>query len=187
MIANPIPTAADVEHALPAGLGNIQTRKPIMRRFVTRRKLLVAVLLVPVIAGGVWLAFGGASRGQPKDTLPPPSGLAQRDAGTVMVTAEPVGIRRVERIVEAVGTLHAFEDVTISARVDGRVKRILRDTADRVKPGAVLLQIDPTIYQAAVSRQEALLASSQSGLVQSKATLDQAQRALTRQPRHPSY
>jgi RND family efflux transporter MFP subunit len=123
-----------------------------MGRFVTRRKLLIALLLVPAVAGGTWFALGASRR--PKEALPPPAGLTPRDAGAVAVTSEPVTFRRVERTVEAVGTLWAYEDITISARVEGRVKRILHDASDRVKPGEVLLQIDPTDLELAAAQAE---------------------------------
>src|SRR5262249_15064722 len=148
-----IPAAAQLEHLLPAGIGHREGRKGTMLGFITRRKLLIVVLLVPVVAGGAWFAFG-ASRRQPKEALPPPSGLTPRDAGAALITAAPVASRRVERTVEAVGTLCAFEDVTISARVEGRVKRILHDTSDRLKPSEVLLQIDPTDLELAVAQAE---------------------------------
>src|SRR5262245_57324463 len=97
---------------LPAGLSHREGRKATMLGFIARRKVLIAVLLVPVVAGGAWFAFG-ASRRPPKEALPPPAGLTPRDAGAMLVTTEPVVFRRVERTVEAVGTLCACEDVTI--------------------------------------------------------------------------
>ena len=48
------------------------------------------------------------------------------------------------------GTLHAFEQVTVSAKVEGRVRKILHDVGDRVKPGDLLLQIDPTDFNLSV-------------------------------------
>src|SRR6478609_8734918 len=50
----------------------------------------------------------------------------------VMVTVAPVQVRPVERSVEAVGTIYSFEEVTISTKVEGRVRRILHDVSDRV-------------------------------------------------------
>jgi multidrug efflux pump subunit AcrA (membrane-fusion protein) len=72
----------------------------------------------------------------------------------VMVTVEPVMHRSVRRTVEAVGTLHGFEEVTISTKIEGTVKTIRHDVADRVAPNEVLLEIDPTNYELAVRQAE---------------------------------
>jgi RND family efflux transporter MFP subunit len=153
VIANQIPAAAHAEHLLPAGLGHREGRKATMRSLFTRRRILWAGVILVILGGGGWYALG-ASKRAPKEALPPQTGLTPRDTGDVPVTAAPVEFRRVERTVEAVGTLWAFEDVTISARVEGRVKRILHDTADRVKSGEVLLQIDPTDLELAAAQAE---------------------------------
>jgi RND family efflux transporter MFP subunit len=62
--------------------------------------------------------------------------------------------RPVQRTVEGVGTLHAFEEIAISARVEGRVRTLRFDVADRVKPGQLLLEIDPTDYELSVEQAE---------------------------------
>ena len=71
----------------------------------------------------------------------------ERGSPGVMVTVEPVAHRSVQRTVEALGTLYGFEEVSISARVEGRVSKVLHDVADQVKPGECLLEIDPTDYE----------------------------------------
>lgn len=72
----------------------------------------------------------------------------------VSVTIEPVAKRSVQRTVEAVGTLHGFEEVTISTKIEGTVRSIRHDVADRVAPNEVLLEIDPTDYELAVRQAE---------------------------------
>lgn len=49
-----------------------------------------------------------------------------------------------------------------------------------VRPGQFLLQIDPTQYQAAVSRAEAVVATNEAAMLQAQANRVQAERALTR-------
>ena len=60
----------------------------------------------------------------------------------VPVTVAPVGHRSVLRTVDVVGTLKGWEDVTIGAKGDGRVLKVLRDMGDRVEPGALLVQLE---------------------------------------------
>lgn len=123
---------------------------------MTRRRLLIAALLVPVVLGGVWLLAGSALRGSDRETLPPAPPV-EGDPNAVRVTAAPVAIRPVQRTVEALGTFHGFEEVVISAKVEGRVRKISRKVADRVRPGDVLLEIDPTDYELAIRQAEKAL------------------------------
>jgi multidrug efflux pump subunit AcrA (membrane-fusion protein) len=111
---------------------------------MAKKWLLTIAVVVPVVAGGAWMASGGLARGG-RATLP--TDATTRDPATVAVTAEPAVVRDVPRIVEAVGTLYAYEEVILSAKVEGRVRRIDREVADRVQPGDSLLEIDPTDYQ----------------------------------------
>jgi len=76
-------------------------------------------------------------------------------AGTAVAAAVPVSIasvevREVQRRVSVVGTLHGFEQITITPKVEGRVQAIHFDVGDRVPPGKTLLELDPTDYQLAV-------------------------------------
>lgn len=109
----------------------------------------------------VWIAGLGsvllAGCGGKKEAWPPDQTTAHRDPAVVTVTTQPVAVRAVQRTVEAVGTLHGYEEVSISAKVEGRVTRIDHDVADRVKPGALLLEIDPTDYELAARQAEKAL------------------------------
>ena len=60
--------------------------------------------------------------------------------------------RSVRRTVSAVGSLYGRDEVNITPKVEGRVVKIHRDVGDVVRPGDVLLEIDPTDYQLAVPR-----------------------------------
>jgi RND family efflux transporter MFP subunit len=116
------------------------------------RKLLGPLLLAGTFAAG-WVLAGGGVRHSAKEALPPDHADGQ-DSAAVMVTVEPVGCRAVQRTIEAIGTLHGFEEVVISARSEGRVRKLHRDVADRIKPGELLLQIDPTDYELQVQQAE---------------------------------
>ncbi len=88
----------------------------------------------------------------------PVDGAHRPEPSAVMVTVEPVAKREVRRTVEAVGTLHGFEEVTISTKVEGIVRAIRHDVSDRVAPNEVLLEIDPTNFELAVKQAEKSLA-----------------------------
>src|SRR4051812_33665156 len=66
------------------------------------------------------------------------------DPTAVPVTVQPVSQRRVQRYVGLVGTLHGYEEMTLGAKVAGRVRKVAKDVSDRVHPGELLLEIEPT-------------------------------------------
>ena len=65
----------------------------------------------------------------------------------------------------------------------GRVIELAVDEGDLVEKGDLLLRIDPTQYEAEVARCQAALEQARSQLVESEASLDQAQRAYERAKR----
>jgi RND family efflux transporter MFP subunit len=89
------------------------------------------------------------------------------------VEVAAVESRRVEYTVNAVGSVDAFEQVQITARVAGAVETVRFVEGDRVKKGAVLVEIEPGRYQLAVR-------SAQATLERAQASKDDAQRSLTR-------
>lgn len=111
--------------------------------------------------GAVLLILGGAGvfvrerlDSSDKESLPPETDASKRDAAAVVVTAEPVAYRSVQRSVEAIGTLYGYEEVSIAAKVDGRVCKIYHDISDPVKPGELLIELDPTDYELLLSQAE---------------------------------
>src|SRR5437870_668205 len=98
-----------------------------------------------VLLGLAALAVAGCNNSREK--LPPEAAGSHADAGAVTVTVSPVSFQPVQRIVGVVGTLHGYEEISLGAKVAGRVRKIAHDMADRVKPGELLLEIDPTDYQ----------------------------------------
>lgn len=59
------------------------------------------------------------------------------------------------RNVQAVGSLHALEESTVSAEVEGRVEQILADVGDAVAKGQVLVMLSPVELQYELERQRA--------------------------------
>lgn len=112
------------------------------------------ILGVFCLGGAAW-AFGLVGPKRAKEKLS--ASGSTLDPSRVAVTTEPVTIRQVERTVEAVGTLYGYEEVAISTKVEGRIKNIHQDVSDRVAPGALLLEIDPTDYDLAVRQAEKAL------------------------------
>ena len=72
----------------------------------------------------------------------------------VTVTIAPLEHRAIDRTVEVVGTLKGWEDVTVGAKRVGRVARVYHDMGDRVKPGDLLVELESTGAQLAVTQAE---------------------------------
>ena len=107
------------------------------------------------------------------------SASAKRDRG-VEVRFEKVGRRDLVAAVTASGKVQPKMKVDISPDITGRITRLAVHEGDLVQKGQFLLQIDPTIYEAGLERAQANYASAQAALVQSRASRDQAARALDR-------
>jgi membrane fusion protein (multidrug efflux system) len=59
--------------------------------------------------------------------------------------------------IEAIGTLHAFEEVTVSAEIEGILKSVRVDEGSLVPKGMLLATIDDTDYSHEVKRDEAAM------------------------------
>lgn len=73
------------------------------------------------------------------------------------VEVAPVGAERVEYTVPAVGSVEAFEQIQLTARVAGVVEALRFMEGDQVKKGQVLVEIDPARYNLAVRSARAAL------------------------------
>src|ERR671918_447677 len=103
----------------------------------------------------------------------------KKNAGTE-VRMEQVSRRDLVSAVTASGKIEPQTSVDISADITGRIIRIAVEEGDRVTKGQFLVQIDPAQYQAAVSRAQGVVSSTQATLLQVRASRDQAERAWKR-------
>ncbi|MBI3838384.1 MAG: efflux RND transporter periplasmic adaptor subunit [Planctomycetia bacterium] len=96
------------------------------------------------LVGAVVLAAGCNRQ---REKLPAEEAVSPGDPKAVKVTVQPVTFRPVQRTVGVVGTLHGYEEISLGAKVAGRVRKIAHDVSDRVRPGELLLEIEPTDFQ----------------------------------------
>lgn len=134
---------------------SIVLKAPAVAQPVSRsRRTLVWLFQIAVALGiGYWFA---TSRATPDTRLDLPAEMKQQVATpldeAVPVTTSTVVRRNVERAIDAVGNLHGYDELTLKTKVSGRVAKIYHDFADRVKPGELLLEIDPTDAELAVEQ-----------------------------------
>jgi len=101
----------------------------------------------------------GEGHSTAKHRLEPSSLNRLPSESAISVTVAPIGERTVERTVNAVGTLHAFEELVLSSKIEGRVERIHADLASVVQPGEVVLELDATDARLSVQQAERSLQS----------------------------
>jgi len=76
----------------------------------------------------------------------------------------PVVSRAVHRDVESVGSLFAFEEVTVGSEVEGRVDEVYVDVGDQVATGRPLVKIVPVELSLALDQERAALQQIQARL-----------------------
>jgi RND family efflux transporter MFP subunit len=111
----------------------------------------------PVLA--LWLATCGVgcARGRASDDA--------RSIKPVRARVVPVVSRQVARRVDSVGSLAPFEEVTVSAEVEGRVEEVYVDVGDPVARGRALVKIHPVELSLSLDEQQAALRQIQARLV----------------------
>ncbi len=105
----------------------------------------LAVLLLLALASVLAI---GCSRSQP-------AGANGGAGNPILVQAFPVEQQVIRRPVQATGSLHALEESTISAEVEGRVERVLADVGDTVQEGQVLVTLSTVELGFELERQRA--------------------------------
>jgi len=120
----------------------------------------VASLPQKVVSVCVWLAVGlSAACGGGQEVAPagggPPAG-AFPPTGVDVVTLAMVPV---EQTSELIGTVKSRRSATVQPQVEGFITRIAARSGDRVRAGAVLLEIDAGRQEAAVGTLEATRAS----------------------------
>jgi RND family efflux transporter MFP subunit len=82
---------------------------------------------------------------------------AKQDGDPVPVRTAKVGKRSLQRVVESVGTLYPYDEVIISAEIEGRVEKVAYDLGDEVREGAVLCEISDEEQRYLLAQNEAQL------------------------------
>ncbi|MGH9787670.1 MAG: HlyD family secretion protein, partial [Candidatus Acidiferrales bacterium] len=103
------------------------------------------------------LLVGFACALQPGCSQSPEAGARGDTANPIAVRVHPVEEQLLRRPVQAVGSLYALEESTLSAEVEGRVEKILADVGDNVKEGQVLVTLSPVELKLELDRQRAIV------------------------------
>ncbi len=111
-------------------------------------KTLIRITAISLLSLGLWGCSGlGAP---PPEATPPPA-------------------EEMERVVSATGVVVPARWAALSFEISGRAERVLVEQGDQVEEGALLIQLDSTDLEYAVSQAQAALATSQASLALAEA------------------
>jgi multidrug efflux system membrane fusion protein len=127
----------------------------------SRLSWLAAGLILLVLMAGHWLP------GTRSDAAPPAHGNQAIAVDTAPVTRADVPV-----YLEGLGTVQAYNTVTITARVDGELQKLGFVEGQPVRKGDLLAQIDSRPYQAALGQAQAAKAKDEAQLVSARADLE---------------
>ncbi|SRR5579875_737374 len=96
---------------------------------------------------------------------------AARQQALVPVTAVPVVSGDLNLYLTALGSVTAFNTVTVKSRVDGQLVKVAFKEGQLVKKGDLLAVIDPRPYRAALDQAEGQLARDRATLANARITL----------------
>jgi RND family efflux transporter MFP subunit len=113
-----------------------------------------------------------------------PAAPAQKGRQALVFTVDvlPVEATKVDYIVQAPGTIDAFERVQVTARVAGVVDRVLFAEGQSVKKGGALVSIDGERYALAVAQAKASLQKTQATQADAEAQVSRREGATKDHP-----
>ena len=120
------------------------------------------VLAVVAIGGGIYYFMAGETDAPPGQARGGPGGFGAQEVP--LVTIAEVRREQLYDIVEAIGTAHANESVTLTAKVTDTVRSVDFEDGDYVEAGSVLLQLTNQEEQALLAEARANLDDAESQL-----------------------
>jgi HlyD family secretion protein len=111
---------------------------------LTKKRILVIFLLVAAV--GIFAAFN------------------LRGKAPVQYYTAPVETGEIKQVVEATGTINAVITVQVGSQVSGTISKLYVDFNSHVKKGQLIAQIDPPLFQGALSQARADLENAKANL-----------------------
>jgi multidrug efflux system membrane fusion protein len=128
------------------------------------RKWIIVLIVLAIIAGAVWKI-----RSNTQEVASQNSRLAAAGDRPVPVLMTTVEQKTMPIYLTGLGTVTAYNSVTIKSRVDGQLLQVPVREGQAVKKGQLLAQIDPAPYAAAVAQAEGMLVKDQANATNANA------------------
>jgi multidrug efflux system membrane fusion protein len=142
---------------------------------MSRWKLALVVVIIVVVGVIGWRMYTHAPQGAG----------ARRGAGAeggkdapIPVTVVAATTKDVPVYLTALGTVQALNTVTVNAQVSGQLKALHFAEGEEIKQGALIAEIDPRTFQAAVDQAEAKKKQDNAQLSASQSTLERYQELI---------
>lgn len=136
------------------------------------RKTVPVIVIFALALGLGWAAENYSTSVRAADESKPPA------APAIPVTAGVAVARNMPIYVSGIGTVQAYNTVSVKSRVDGQIVKVDFTEGQEVKAGDPLFQIDPRPYEAALAaavatkqKDEAQLASARADLARDAALI----------------
>ena len=144
----------------------------------TRRRILGLAVLLLVVAGIAWLALRPAAKPGGAGPGGRPGGGRPNMAAAMANLAVPVRVasavtQDIDIFLKSLGTVTAYNTVTVRSRVSGELVDVPFKEGQRVKAGDLLAQVDPRAFQVALDQ-------ARGTQMQNLALLENARRDLQR-------
>jgi len=135
---------------------------------IFKPKLLVWLAVVCLVGVIAWFVAYRLNNTAPKG---PPAGMQV----PIAVRVEPATIQSLDIFLRGLGTVTAFNTVTVRSRVQGELVKVLFSEGQPVKAGDLLAQIDPRPYQVALDQARGVYLQDLSQLKNAKIDLKRYQ------------
>ena len=129
-------------------------------RVRAHKKYWLWLLILILLAGVAWGAYKLRARSQEASATRTGPGAGR----AIPVAVAPVESRDVPIYLEGLGTVNAFNTVTVKSRVDGQLVEVAYREGQFVRAGDFLAQIDPRPFQVALDQMQGQLAKDQAQL-----------------------
>jgi membrane fusion protein, multidrug efflux system len=130
--------------------------------------VLRKVIVVAVIAAAVGTAVWKIRRNAKEQDIVAMTMAAQEDR-PVPIQVSAVQQKTMPIFLTALGTVTAYNTVTVKTRVDGQLMTVPVREGQSVKQGQLLVEIDPKPYQAALEQAQGQLVKDQANAVNARA------------------
>lgn len=148
------------------------------------KKLIIVFTCLALMGCGFFvlgISREKASAVAEEKTVPTGESRSERAVPAALVQTAPVILEeRFQQGFESSGTLEAFKEVTLQAKVSGRLAELKVSQGERVEKGQIVAELDHRDQDAQVAATRAQIAVAQAQQAQAKATLDEAKREFDR-------
>ena len=128
----------------------------------------VWILVLLALAGGGYYYYKSHAATDSSKAAPAPGGRAAASLGPVSVAVTTATKQDIPYYLAGLGSVAAFNTVTVKSRVDGELQKVLFQEGQFVREGDLLAELDPRPFQVALEQMEGQLARDQATLLDAK-------------------